>query len=49
MDTYFQKFVPGARGLDHVTINNGGHFLQEDQGEALAEVVVRFLQEKVLV
>ncbi|MFO7552668.1 MAG: haloalkane dehalogenase [Haliea sp.] len=49
VDSYFQKFIPGARGLDHVTINNGGHFLQEDQGEALAEVVVRFLQEKVLV
>ncbi|MEQ9396298.1 haloalkane dehalogenase [Haliea sp.] len=49
VDSYFQRFIPGARGLDHVTINNGGHFLQEDQGEALAEVVVRFLQEKVLV
>lgn len=42
-DTYFQKFIPGAQGRDHVTISNGGHFLQEDQGEALAEVVVRFL------
>ncbi|MDO8862759.1 haloalkane dehalogenase [Haliea sp. E1-2-M8] len=47
VDTYFQKFIPGARGLDHVTIEKGGHFLQEDQGEALAAVVVRFLQERV--
>jgi len=43
VDTYFQKFIPGARGQGHVTIRNGGHFLQEDQGETLAEVVVRFL------
>ncbi|MEQ8515560.1 MAG: haloalkane dehalogenase [Chromatocurvus sp.] len=49
VDTYFQKFIPGARGLDHVTIRNGGHFLQEDQGEELAEVVVRFLTETVSV
>lgn len=49
VDTYFQKFIPGARGLDHVTIRNGGHFLQEDQGEALAEVVVRFLTDTVSV
>lgn len=46
-DRYFQKFVPGARGLDHVTIRNGGHFLQEDQGEVLAEVVVRFLKQQL--
>ncbi len=47
VETYFQKFIPGAQGLDHVTIENGGHFLQEDQGETLADVVVRFLDEKV--
>ena len=46
-EKYFQKFIPGAQGLDHVTIKNGGHFLQEDQGEALAEAVVRFLKEQV--
>ncbi|MAL97074.1 MAG: haloalkane dehalogenase [Alteromonadaceae bacterium] len=45
-DRYFQKFIPGTKGQEHVTIKNGGHFLQEDQGEALAEVVVRFLREQ---
>ncbi|MDX1588582.1 MAG: haloalkane dehalogenase [Oleiphilaceae bacterium] len=39
----FHQRIPGAQGQDHITIKNGGHFLQEDQGEALAEVVVRFL------
>jgi pimeloyl-ACP methyl ester carboxylesterase len=39
----FQKLVPGAAGQAHTTIENGGHFLQEDQGEALARVVMGFL------
>lgn len=42
-DRICQKVIPGAQGQDHVTINQAGHFLQEDQGETLAEVVVRFL------
>ncbi|RBP30660.1 haloalkane dehalogenase [Marinobacter pelagius] len=46
-EKYLQKFIPGAKGMDHVTIKNGGHFLQEDQPEALAEVVVRFLKAQV--
>lgn len=39
----FQKLVPGTRGQPHTTIKNGGHFLQEDQGEALAQVVNDFI------
>lgn len=48
VEKYFQKYIPGAQGLEHVTIENGGHFLQEDQGEALADVVVRFLRQHTL-
>jgi haloalkane dehalogenase len=40
----FQKRVPGAKGQPHTTIKGGGHFLQEDCGEELAEVVVDFIQ-----
>lgn len=39
----FQKLIPGAQGQPHVTIENAGHFLQEDQGERLAEVVIDFM------
>jgi haloalkane dehalogenase len=39
----FQKLVPGARGQPHVTITTAGHFLQEDKGEELAQVVVDFI------
>ena len=35
--------VPGCAGQPHTTIRNGGHFLQEDQGEDLAQVVVDFI------
>lgn len=38
-ETVFQERVPGARGRTHVTIAGAGHFLQEDAGPQLAEVV----------
>ncbi len=42
-DAALQAMIPGARGVAHTTIANGGHFLQEDQGEALARAVVTFM------
>ena len=39
-ESVFAERVPGARGRDHVTIADAGHFLQEDAGPALARVVV---------
>lgn len=41
----FQRRVPGAQGRRHVTIQGGGHFLQEDRGPELARVVARFVAE----
>lgn len=38
-----EKRVPGAQGQAHTTITGGGHFLQEDRGAELAEVVIAFL------
>lgn len=40
----FRRRVPGARGVAHPQIPSAGHFLQEDQGEALADVLVALLQ-----
>lgn len=40
----FSKLVPGAAGQPHTTIEGGGHFLQEDRGPELAEVVVSFVR-----
>ena len=42
-DRLFREQVPGAAGRDHPTITGGGHFLQEDQGPALAAVVAGFV------
>ncbi len=43
-DRLLQKLIPGAVGRVHPTIAGGGHFLQEDCGEALARVVIDFMR-----
>ena len=35
--------LPGAQGQPHVMIEGGGHFLQEDKGPELAQVLVDFI------
>jgi haloalkane dehalogenase len=42
-DKLMQKLIPGTKGQKHTTIVSAGHFLQEDKGEALAEIVVQFI------
>jgi len=39
----FQHRIPGTRGRRHARIEGAGHFLQEEQGPALAAVLVDFL------
>jgi haloalkane dehalogenase len=38
-----QSHVPGAAGRAHVTMEQAGHFLQEDCGPQLADVVAQFV------
>lgn len=42
-DRVFHKLVPGAAGQPHVTVGGAGHFLQEDKGPEIAELVARFV------
>lgn len=42
-DLLFQKLIPGAQGQPHTTIVAAGHFLQEDKGQELAQVVLDFI------
>ncbi len=42
-DRVIQARIPGAAGQPHTTIAGGGHFIQEDKGEELAEVIVQWL------
>lgn len=44
-DRVLQALIPGAKGRPHTTISNAGHFLQEDKGEELAEIVVAFMRD----
>ena len=37
----FQKLVPGAEGQNH-TLLNAGHFIQEEKGEVLADLLLDF-------
>lgn len=41
----FQAEIPGAMGRSHPVIRGAGHFLQEDAGEELADIVLRFVAE----
>lgn len=43
-DKFFQQMVPGAKGQAHTTVAGGGHFIQEDRGEELGDIVVNFIK-----
>jgi haloalkane dehalogenase len=45
-DALFQKRVPGAQGQPHITVKGAGHFLQEDEGPALARAIVDFVRRR---
>ncbi len=38
-----QAMIPGTKGQPHTTIAGAGHFLQEDKGEDLANVIVDWM------
>jgi len=39
----FQREVPGCTGQPHTTIKGAGHFVQEDCGEELAQVIANWI------
>lgn len=42
-DAALQRLIRGAKGQPHTTIQGAGHFLQEDKGPELAQVVLDFI------
>ena len=42
---FFEQAVPGAQNREHVKIRNAGHFLQEDKGPELADVLIKFVRD----
>ncbi len=43
-DAPFRRLIRGAHGQPHTTIAGAGHFVQEDKGEELADVVLGWLK-----
>ena len=43
-DSVFQQRVPGAQGQAHTTIAGAGHFVQEQKGEELGEIIASFVR-----
>ncbi|KXH75910.1 MAG: haloalkane dehalogenase [Candidatus Thorarchaeota archaeon SMTZ-45] len=44
-EKYFQKMIPGAQDREHVIVKDAGHFLQEDKGQELAQIILNFIQQ----
>ncbi|MEO0468763.1 MAG: haloalkane dehalogenase [Bacteroidota bacterium] len=47
-DKIFQKLIPGTKDQPHTTIEQGGHFLQEDQSQQLSQVIIDCIQSNPL-
>lgn len=44
-DIFLQATIPGAAGQAHRTLEQAGHFIQEDKGEALAQIIIDFMSQ----
>ena len=44
-DAPLQKYIPGAKGQPHITVKGAGHFLQEDKGEEVADLIISFIRQ----
>ncbi len=43
-DRFFKEHVPGAKGQAHKIVQNAAHFVQEDAGPELAQIIVEFIK-----
>ena len=47
-DAPLQRYVPGAQGQRHTTIKDAHHFVQEDKGPELANIIIEFIKDNPL-
>lgn len=45
MAKVFPALIPGCSGQAHTTIRGASHFLQDDKGEELAQVLIKFIRD----
>ena len=45
-EKFFQALIPSAKDEPQITIHDGGHFLQEDKGEEIADHIVAFIKRR---
>ena len=43
-DKFWQEIVPGAKTQNHTTVKDAAHFVQEDKGPELAEIIIDFIK-----
>jgi haloalkane dehalogenase len=43
-DLFFIENVPGAKGQNHTTVKDAGHFVQEDKGPEMAAIILEFIK-----
>jgi haloalkane dehalogenase len=43
MAPVFKRSIKGAQALDHPTVAGAGHFIQEDAGAELGQIVAKFV------
>ncbi|MEL6654202.1 MAG: haloalkane dehalogenase, partial [Bacteroidota bacterium] len=44
-EKYLEANIPGANGQAHTITKNAGHFLQEDAGPELAQLIINFIKQ----
>ncbi|MBM7661505.1 haloalkane dehalogenase [Bacillus mesophilus] len=47
-DRFFRKLIPSSQNEPEITIENAGHFLQEEKGEEIAQHIVEFVKRNPL-
>ena len=43
LESFFRALIPGAQNQPEISIENAGHFLQEDKGEEIAQHIMEFM------